>query len=107
MSVRPFLHDALRGVVDARLALESLRPVIIEDMQAGMRPTYRGHEWNRETFDLLQGANEAIEIAFHLLKAVQWPETKEGRQIDAEGPQRRLGAMLEENSWITSIPSGQ
>lgn len=83
MPVRPLVHEAIRGVVMARMALDGLQHAVIAEMTAGYRPTYRGHEWTQETFDDLEAAIAAVETAFHYLKAVQFPETRASREADA------------------------
>lgn len=77
--IRPLLNEVLGHVVHARLNMESLQETIVNEMRAGYRPTYRGHAWDNRQYQLLEAGAHALEAAFHLLKAVQWPEMTEDR----------------------------
>ena len=63
--------------------MESLQLAIMTEMRAGYRPTIRGHLWGVAQFSDLTAAAAAIEAAFHLAKAVQFPETRISRWADA------------------------
>lgn len=80
--MRSELHRLLSHVVSARLEIESLQHLIVHEMQLGNRPTYRGHEWGKEQIDLLSEVGYTVDKAFHLLKALQWPEMLESRLED-------------------------
>lgn len=82
--VRPLLNETIRHTVMARLTMEELQYAVVREMKAGFRPTYRGHAWSSETIATLESAGLAIEVAFHLLKAVQFPESSISRRRDAE-----------------------
>lgn len=71
------------------MEMEGLQLAIVHELELGYRPTYRGHEWYREQFLDLECAGHAIELAFHMMKAVQFPETRVGRHAAA-------GARLEQ-----------
>ena len=80
------------------MSMESLKAAIIEEMEAGYRPTTRGHEWGRVQFSDLEAAALAIQLAFDLMKAVQYPEVRYSRIADAalvleqlDGSQRESG----------------
>ena len=81
--IRPLLLDVLDHVVHARMSMESLKAAIIIEMEAGYRPTTRGHEWGREQFSDLEAAGLVIQLAFDLMKAVQYPEVRYSRIADA------------------------
>jgi hypothetical protein len=77
------LQQALGNVVHARMNMQALQLAIIEELQSGYRPTYRGHDWSVTQFNDLAAAAHAIEAAFNLMKAVQFPETRDSRLADA------------------------
>lgn len=77
--IRPLLTEVLGHIVHARLTMESLQEVIISEMKAGYRPTYRGHAWDQRQYELLDAGAQTIEATFHLLKAVQFPEMYDDR----------------------------
>jgi len=89
--VRPQLHDVLGHVAHARVSMDALRLVVIHEMNQGYRPTYGGVEWGREHYAMLEAAASTIEMAFALLKAVQFPGIAESRLKDVDA---RLGALL-------------
>ncbi len=72
--IRPQLNEVLGHVVHARLAMDTLEAVVIEEMRAGYRPTYRGHEWDQRHYEVLTFSRTALECAFDSLKWVQFPE---------------------------------
>ncbi len=72
--IRPLLHEVLGNVVHARIDMELLKAAVLSELEAGYSPTYRGHYWKRQHFDVLQDAALHIEAAFSLLKWLQWPE---------------------------------
>lgn len=65
------------------MSMESLQRAVIDDMQSGYRPTYRGHAWGMAQFADLNAANAAIEVAFNILKGVQFPEMRASRASDS------------------------
>ena len=65
------------------MSMDSLKATIVEEMESGYRPTYRGHAWDVAQFNDLQAMACALEAAFHLGKAVQFPETRISRWGDA------------------------
>ncbi len=65
------------------MSMESLKLAIIDEMQSGYRPTYRGHAWAQAQYDDLEAAGRVIEVAFHLLKGVQFPEMRASRARDS------------------------
>lgn len=92
--IRP-IYEILGEIVDARLRLEGLKAEIIAEMQAGHRPTHRGHPWNREMFDAIDGASTAIEATFQLLKGIQFPETLAERSATAHRALSSIGTTRE------------
>jgi hypothetical protein len=82
-SAMALLNEVLGHAVHARMSMESLQAFIIDEMQSGYRPTTRGHAWGVAQYQDLDAAAAAIEAAFHLLKAVQFPETRSSRRADA------------------------
>lgn len=81
--IRPLLLEVLGHAVHARMSMESLKAAILDELRAGYRPTTRGYEWNRDQFIDIEAAGLAIQVAFDLLKAVQFPETRASRLADA------------------------
>ena len=75
--------------------MESLKAAIIEEMEAGFRPTTRGQEWCREQFSDLEAAALAIQMAFDLMKAVQYPEVRYSRICDAALVREQLHEQLD------------
>lgn len=94
--IRP-IYEILGEVVDARMRLEGLKAEIVAQMQEGHRPTHRGHPWDREMFDAVEGASVAIEAAFHYLKGIQFPETMTAR---AESAQLALSSVTTRETSI-------
>jgi hypothetical protein len=90
--IRPHLLDMLGHVVHARMMADVLQAEIVRDMSEGFRPTFRGHEWNRDHFDALEGAVHALEVSWHLLKWLQFPEV-----------QSRLQDALDEGQKLASL----
>ena len=82
-SVRTLLQGVLGHIVHARMDMQALQLAVLEDMESGYRPTYRGHEWDRAQFADLEAANQIIEMAFSVLKGVQFPEMRDSRWSDA------------------------
>ncbi len=72
--IRPQLLEVLGHCVHARIAMDLLQATIIAEMEGGYRPTFRGHEWGHQHFDVLSDAALHINAAFSLLKWLQWPE---------------------------------
>lgn len=72
--IRPRLHEVLGHVVHARMSMDTLESVVIEEMRSGYRPTYRGHEWGPQHFEVLTFGRTALDCAFDSLKWVQFPE---------------------------------
>jgi hypothetical protein len=81
--LRSELHSVLADIVSARIHLDAVKDRIIIELRSGYRPTYRGHEWGREQFDTLEQVTYAVEAAFSLLKALQFPETQPSRFEEA------------------------
>jgi hypothetical protein len=81
--MRSELHSVLADIVSARIHLDAVKDRAIIEMRQGHRPTYRGHEWGRDQFDALEQVTYAVEAAFSLLKALQFPETQSSRLEDA------------------------
>lgn len=72
--VRPHIHEVLGYVVQARLSMEELQDAVVVEMRSGYRPTYRGHAWGPEHFRVLAAAGVTIDVAFDLMKWMQFPE---------------------------------
>jgi hypothetical protein len=71
--------------------MDALRMTVIHEMSQGYRPTYGGVEWGREHYAMLEAAVSTVEMAFDLLKAVQFPGMAESRLKDVDA---RLGTLL-------------
>ena len=80
--IRP-LYEMVGSVADARFKLKGIEAELLEEMSAGYRPTHRGHPWSKEMFDVLTSLSLALEVAFDLAKAIQFPETLPSRLTDA------------------------
>lgn len=80
--IRP-IYEILGHVVHARYEMESLKHRLVEEMRSGYRPTHRGHEVSREMFDVIDATSACIEVSFHLLKGLQFPEALVSRLEDA------------------------
>lgn len=83
MPVRPQFHEVMSHVVHARLSMDLLKTMILSEMQAGYRPTYRGHEWSHQHFEAVEKMAEAIQVAFDYAKWLQFPEAN-SRWAEAE-----------------------
>lgn len=81
--MRGELHHLLGEVVSARISLDSLQKQIILDLRSGIPPVYRGYQWGKVEFDLLEKTGWAIEAAFLLIKTLTVPEGK-WRIVEAE-----------------------
>lgn len=87
--MRPQLIEVIGHVVHARLSMEGLQQAIILEMRGGYRPTFRGHEWGPEHFEVIEAAAQALEASFHLLKWCQFPEDSK-RRVEGLGALRSL-----------------
>jgi hypothetical protein len=105
--IRPLLQEVLGHVVHARMDMQALKLAIIDEMQSGYRPTYRGHAWGREQFEDLEAAGHVLEAVFHLLKGVQFPEMRSTRWVDAleEAEHARQGTERSDSSTNSPTPS--
>lgn len=83
MAIRPQFHEVLGYIVHARIGMDLLKAMVVSEMHAGHRPTYRGHDWSQQHFEAIERAAEAIEVAFDYLKWMQFPEV-ESRWNEAE-----------------------
>ena len=99
--IRPLLHGALGHLVHARMDMEELKVAIINDVEMGYMPTYRGHPWTRVQIKDLEAAGHAIELAFSLMKGVQFPEMRESRVSDVD---RSLVALRD--YWPLQLGNG-
>lgn len=99
--MRPQLHEVLGDLAHARIAMRVLKGSIIIEMEQGYRPTYRGHEWGRHHFDALEAADLCVEMAFGLMKALQFPEMAHSRLTDI----RELVTRVEQIN-VPAIQSG-
>jgi hypothetical protein len=93
--MRSELHSVLANVVSARIGLDAIKDRIITEMRQGHLPTYRGHEWRRDQFDTLEQVTYAVEAAFSLLKALQFPETQQSRLDEARVMLDRLDPPIQ------------
>lgn len=65
--------------------MDLLKSMIINEMEAGYRPTYRGHEWGHQHFEAVAQAASAIQVAFDYLKWIQFPEVDSRLREAREG----------------------
>lgn len=72
--IRP-VYEVLGHIAHGRIEMEGLKALVVSEMQSGFRPTHRGHEWSREHFDLLEAAGVALEVSWHLMKALQFSDS--------------------------------
>lgn len=87
--MRPELTQVLSEVVSARINLESLRRMVLLEMQRGDVP------FTLPEFRALEGVSYALEAAFNLMKGLQWPTTLESRSEDATGFLAALDSVVE------------
>lgn len=81
------LWDLLGHVVHARYEMKAMKEWVLTEMAEGYRPTLRGKPVSVEVFSAIEAASVCLDMAFMLLKGVQFPESLPGRLSDAS---RRL-----------------
>ncbi|MFZ0627568.1 MAG: hypothetical protein WAN34_13825, partial [Acidimicrobiia bacterium] len=74
--MRNELNDLIRAIVDTRFAVQNVANTVIQDLRQGNRTTYRGHDWDRSHYEVMEIVHLAVEAAFSYAKWLQFPEAK-------------------------------
>lgn len=93
--MRRELNDLIRVIVDTRFAVENIAIHAIQNLRQGEPITYRGHEWGREQFEVMEKVHQGVEAAWHYAKWLQFPEMESRLDDGFAALSQSVGAQTE------------